>query len=327
MSDKADLPPEETNPTFDCVVCGTQTQDNHCPSCHALVWVKHYVVLRALTLGDLGGTYIVREPNGLELMLKEMKSPAEEPDPQIIRNWEREAALLLALKYPHVPRFLDIFSEGKHELMRFYRVQQIVEGENVGEQIKRFPFEEGRIREIGRQTLEFLDLIHGPQYRLVHGDIKAANLILDNEGKFWLVAWGATVLIPEPVEDRRKAKAEEFGMGRANRPEADVYCVGLALAHLLARKDPSEFVKPGQKIAIEKQADSSPQLVALVEKMIAEPAHVRVSDARTAYKRLRAVQLVKKRLGPKRWQIWATIGAGTLFALVAIYITLRWFNH
>jgi serine/threonine protein kinase len=326
MSDMAGEPPQDSSPVFDCVVCGTRTEDNHCPHCGALVWIRQFVVLHVITQRELGGIYIVREPNGLELMLREMKAPAE-PDAHILRQWERESAMLLGLKYPHVPRFLDIFSEGQHDEVRFYRVQQIIEGENVGEQIKRFPFEEGRVREIGRQLLEFLSLVHGPKYRLVHGDVKAANVILDNEGKFWLVNWGATVLIPEPITDRKKPKAEETGVGRLNRPEADVYSVGMVLLHLLARQDPAEFLKPGEKVDLSKRLDASPQLVALVEKMIAEPSHARLAEAEAAYKRLRSVQLVKKSFGPKRWQIWVTVGGGLLFALVAIYVKVRWFGR
>jgi serine/threonine protein kinase len=307
-----------------CVKCGTKGDQAHCSHCGTLVKAGHYIVTTLVRETDHGGTYLVREPGSLEVVLQELRPP-EAPSHRVMQNWEREAELLLAFKHPRVPKFLDIFHEGKGADTRFYRVQQRVIGDSIADQVVRFPFEESRLRDISRQVLELLDLLHGPTYRLVHGDIKPASLILDNDGMLWVVGWGASVLLPDP-KDRppEAAPLPDPPPGRANHPSADVYAVGATLVWMLARKDPSSFLKPGVKPNLEQHLQASPQMLGLLTRLVGEPAYSRIDSAAETLRQLKSVHLKRKRRGPPLWAIalitFGLLGSSALY----IYFHTNW---
>jgi serine/threonine protein kinase len=301
-----------------CVKCGTKTDQAHCPNCNTLVKAGHYVVTTVIRETDHGGTYLAREPGSLEVVLQELRPP-EPPNARTMQSWEQERELLLAFKHARVPQFLDIFHEGTGAQTRFYRVQQRVVGDSIGDQVVRFPFEESRLRELSRQILELLVLLHGPDYRLVHGDIKPANLILDNDGMLWLVGWGGSVLLPDARDRAPDAPPlPEPPPGRAHHPSADVYAVGASLVWMLARKDPSSFLKPGVKPNPDQNLQASPQITGLLNKLVGEPAYSRIDSAQETLRQLKSLHLKRKRHGPPVWVV-AVITVG-LLGLSAVYI-------
>ncbi len=308
--------------TLNCVACGNPSSGHHCENCGALIKAGHYQVTQVVRQTDHGGTYLAQEPGSLQLVLQEIR-PTEKPTEKVISEFEREAQLLLDLKHPKVPKFLEIFREGEGADMRFYRVQQYVEGEAISLQVIRFPFEESRLRDIARQVLELLDLIHGPGFRVVHGDIKASTLILDNDGMLWLVGWGSTFLLPDPNDREANKDRTPPPPGRVNHPSGDIYAVGAMLVHMLLRKDPSALLKPGVRPPLEENLQASPEMIALLDRLVGEPAYSRIDSAREATRQLRSVHLKKKRRGPPLWAVGLIILG--LVGGAALYVYLRAF--
>ncbi|MBC7882928.1 MAG: serine/threonine protein kinase [Anaerolineae bacterium] len=162
------------------------------------------------------------------------------------RPFEREVAVLPSLDHPGISPFRAAFWLEQPEGSYFCIVQKYVPGKSLAECMalgRRFDQEQ--LIGLADQLLEILAYLHSRQPSLVHRDIKPSNLILGEDGRIYLVDFGAVQVMGD--EGRTLTAAGTFGymapeqcLGRAV-PASDIYGLGATLLHLLTGRPPGEM--------------------------------------------------------------------------------------
>lgn len=214
-----------------------------------------YQILRPLGRGGMGAIYLADDTRLVrKCVLKEMLpdySTAEERH-KAETDFQREARTLALLNqpgHPNIPEIFDYFIEnGRH-----YLVMKHIGGENLEERLKRRgrPLSEENVVEWAIQVCDALAYMHGRRPEpVVHRDIKPANLILDEDGRLWLVDFGLVRTMPITTNPAKgDGKTVAIGTPGYTAPEqwlrepesrSDIYALGATLHHLLSGHDPRD---------------------------------------------------------------------------------------
>jgi eukaryotic-like serine/threonine-protein kinase len=104
--------------------------------------------------------------------------------------FEREAKVLSQLSHPQIPQYLDYFHVDTPDNRAFYIVQQLAPGKPLTEWVQS-GWRGTEVEDIARQLLEILKYLHQQSPPLVHRDIKPHNIIRSDDGRVFLVDFGA----------------------------------------------------------------------------------------------------------------------------------------
>ncbi len=111
---------------------------------------------------------------------------------------EREIQILLSLKHTYLPRIYDFWSYGND----VYTVMEFIEGRSLQDLIKSGrTFKEREVFKLTRQLAEVMVYLHGSSLKLVHSDIKPANIMLTPEGNICLIDFNISILGDSEPED------------------------------------------------------------------------------------------------------------------------------
>ena len=159
-------------------------------------------------------------------------------------KFKKEARRIRKLKNVHIVRVHDMFEENGTA----YYVMDYIDGESLAERIKRSgrPFTENEVKTILPQVLDALREVH--QNGIWHLDLKPGNVMLDKNGKVYLIDFGAskqirasggittsTALCYTPGY----APNEQIGqMYDRFGPWTDIYALGATIFNLLTGKRP-----------------------------------------------------------------------------------------
>jgi serine/threonine protein kinase len=228
-----------------------------------------YRIVRVLAAGGFSFVYLAHDPNEQPVAIKEYLPSAVAlrvngaAQPQVadenaalfsagMKCFFEEAGALARLSHPNVMRVLDFFraNETAYLVMRYER------GRALNEHITSLsaPVEELWIRNTFAQLLDGLREVHTA--KLLHLDIKPANVYLRNDGTPLLIDFGAArqVLSAEgvklpPLYTPGFAAPEMHDQRQLLGPWSDIYSVGATMYACLARATP-------QPANARKQADT-----------------------------------------------------------------------
>jgi ABC-type branched-subunit amino acid transport system substrate-binding protein/tetratricopeptide (TPR) repeat protein/streptogramin lyase len=135
-----------------------------------------------------GGMGVVYRATDLELerpVALKLIAPELVSDEGFRRRFLRESKLAASLGHPHI---LPVFSAGEAD-GRLYLAMRFVEGEDLRSLLEQErTLGSGRALRICGQVAEALDAAHAK--RLVHRDVKPANVLLDERGEAYLADFG-----------------------------------------------------------------------------------------------------------------------------------------
>ena len=113
-------------------------------------------------------------------------------DWKIIELFQREAEVLAKLDHPAIPKYIDYFTLETEKDKAFYLVQQQAPGKSLAQLVENgWHTTEQEVKNISQQILEVLIYLHSLEPPVIHRDIKPNNLIRSDEGKIYLVDFGA----------------------------------------------------------------------------------------------------------------------------------------
>ncbi|MEM8807348.1 MAG: serine/threonine-protein kinase, partial [Cyanobacteria bacterium P01_G01_bin.38] len=158
------------------------------------------------------------------------------------------AQVLASLNHPSIPKYIDYFQIETADNCFFYIVQEVAEGKSLAELVAAGErFSEAEARRVAIEILKVLQYLHGLNPPIIHRDIKPQNIIRHEDGRIFLVDFGAvqmvyrnTMAFGSTVVGTYGYMAPEQFRGQAY-PATDLYGLGATLLNLLTHQNPGDL--------------------------------------------------------------------------------------
>lgn len=214
---------------------------------------SHYRIVKELGAGGMGEVYLAEDTRlGRQVAIKILPA-SYQYDPERRMKFLAEARATSALRSPHIAAIYDI---GEHE-GSMYIVMEYVEGELLSERLKRGALVIRDAIDLAAQIGDALSEAHS--LGIVHCDVKATNLIVNERGMLKLLDFGiaaASGSNEAEVDDRTQKVGQqtalgvapgtvsymspEQAIGRAIDNRSDIFSLGVVLYEMLTARLPFE---------------------------------------------------------------------------------------
>jgi serine/threonine protein kinase len=208
-----------------------------------------YTIIKLLGQGGMGAVYKAQDLRDQQkvVAVKEMSQSgiAGQELQDAISAFTREAEMLMLLKHRSLPQVYHQFEENG----RRYLLMDFIEGvtleklwESYQNQGKLIRIE--RVINISMQLCSVLDYLHRQQPPIIFRDLKPANIMINQQGRIYLIDFGIARLFKTGQEKDTVALgspgyAAPEQYGRATSPQSDIYSLGAVLHQLLTGDDPA----------------------------------------------------------------------------------------
>ena len=239
-------------------------------------------------IGHLGGggfcqTYLAldtQRPGEPKCAVKHLK-PVMAPMQMATVRFNKEAEILEKLgNHDRIPRLLAHFEQDEE----FYLVQEFIEGQDLSKEL--LPGKqlgEDEVVDLLRDILEVLEFVQ--QHNVIHRDLKPANIMRRQDGKIFLIDFGAV----KEISTQAQGQTQGFGtlgympreqMNGYPKPGSDIYAVGAIAIQALTGASPTnlEDLDTGQ-IVWRDRVEVSDKLGAVLDKMVCPEPSERYQSA------------------------------------------------
>jgi serine/threonine protein kinase len=189
--------------------------------------------------GAFGRVYQGRDRRLARPVAVKVIKPWWTEDPDWVGSFEREVQLLARVSDPGIVQIFDV----GHADEGLYYVSELVDGENLASRLRRGPLPPWEACGIAAQLCRALS--HAHAQRIVHRDVKPANIMLSSRGRVKVgdfgvarLAEGSTDGAAATIVGTPRYMAPEQGRGRPTTPATDIYSVGVVLYEMLAGRPP-----------------------------------------------------------------------------------------
>lgn len=218
-----------------------------------------FVLIRKLGEGGMGAVYLARDPALKRLVAVKVLLPEHAANPELRARFQREAEAVAAISHPNV---VAVHSVGTLANGVPYIVMQYVEGPSMAERLREEgPLDLETAKQVLGQVASALDAAH--RRGIVHRDIKAANILWDEQAGRALVGDFGIAAVLEREHEEESSRLTQTGMvvgtPRYMSPEqllsepvterSDIYSFGLLGYELLTGEGPYQVSSPNQLVA------------------------------------------------------------------------------
>lgn len=234
--------------------------------------VGGYRVVRKLAAGGFGVVYLALDPSGQQVALKEYLPaslatratgdllPQVQPDKLSLyrlglKSFFEEGRALAQISHASVVSVLNFFREND----TVYMVMNYLEGASLQDFIitarelkKQKVFRESTIRSLFDEVLRGLRIVH--QHKMLHLDIKPANIFITDDNKSVLIDFGAAreVLSKEgnfirPMYTPGFAAPEMYRRDSNMGPWTDIYAIGACIYACMQGYPPNDAPQRQEK--------------------------------------------------------------------------------
>ncbi len=231
-----------------------------------------YRIVRKVAAGGFGVVYLALDPQGQQVAVKEYlpaslasrgageMSPQVQPDKLSLyrlglKSFFEEGRALAQISHASVVSVLNFFREND----TVYMVMNYLEGASLQDFIitarelkKQKVFRESTIRSLFDEVLRGLRIVH--QHKMLHLDIKPANVFVTDENKAVLIDFGAAreVLSKEgsfvrPMYTPGFAAPEMYRRDSAMGPWTDIYAIGACIYACMQGYPPNDAPQRQEK--------------------------------------------------------------------------------
>lgn len=246
----------KTVPQKFCTACGMPQ-----------ILVGRYIPLKLLGRGGFGAAFLARDrytPMMRLCVVKQFQPSGNLTLEQLEvaqRLFEREAEVLESLgnRHTQIPDLLaffelDVQSRTPGEMEKFfYLVQEFVDGKNMEELLdEKGRFSEEEVTEMLTEILKVLQFVHNN--RSIHRDIKPSNIMRHQDGRYYLLDFGAVKqvtttasMVGQPVRRSTGIYSKGFAppeqtTGGNITPATDLYALAVTCIVLLSGKNPPDLI-------------------------------------------------------------------------------------
>ena len=274
--------------------------------------ISHYAIGERIGAGAMGEVYRAEDLRlGRPVALK-FVHPAQHADDTVKLRLLREAKAASVLRSPNAAAIYDI---GEHDGAIFI-VMELVEGETLTSRLAHDPLTLDESLDIAIQVADALDEAHGRG--ILHRDIKAANIMVDDRGRAKVLDFGLAKFVADSSGNRNEVGGATLHTGTGlvlwtvayMSPEQaleqtldfrlDVFSLGVVLYEMLTRQRPFDGETATEVLDrvlhAEPQplarfnAEAPPALDGILRKALAKDRAYRYQSARELYIALRAIR-------------------------------------
>ena len=222
-----------------------------------------YEILRLLGRGGMGVVFLAHD-----LMLERQVAikvlPTEMTgDPQLITRFQQEAKTAAKLDHPNIIPIYRVDSEDG----LVYIVMKYVSGQSLEELLAEGPLPLAQVRHILREAA--LALGHAHRRRIVHRDVKPANIMVDDDGRVILTDFGISKAVHSGSQPTGSGTiigtphymAPEQARGQGVDGRTDQYALAVVGHRVLTGKPP--FDGDAHSILYQHVFEPPPSLLAL----------------------------------------------------------------
>ena len=201
-----------------------------------------YKILGELGRGAMGAVYRAVDPLiEREVAIKTLlpNLPPEVMD-EVRERFIREARSAGRLNHPNI---VTIFDVGEHEGVA-YMAMELLEGKSLQQILREQYLSFDATAELAAQVADALDAAYG--YKIVHRDVKPANVMVGPTGRAKLTDFGVARMESSSMTQTGAAlgspkyMSPEQVLGLPIDPRSDIFSLGVMLYEMLARRTPFE---------------------------------------------------------------------------------------
>ena len=279
-----------------------------------------YQVINEIGSGGMGVVYLAYHLR-LEkyIVLKKIKNP--HTNSSILRN---EVDILKRLHHPYLPQVYD-FIEYDGDL---YTVIDYIDGYDLNYYIKnKYVFPESQLIKWLVQLAEVLCYLHSQSPRILHTDIKPANIIITTSGDVCLIDFGISLERTDVIKGFSESYSSpeqynnfyylKYGQGSyvSLDERTDIYSLGATFYHLIlgVRPNVADENQPGLS---RYNLPYSELLLSIIDKMMCRNPKKRYRDAAAV---LKAVHGMKKQDSRYKVYILLRLVSSILSVLLIVF--------
>ena len=248
-----------------------------------------YEIIGILGEGNSGFTYRARELYGERQIALKALSLSSLTDWKLVELFEREAEILAQLDHPAIPRYLDYFQVDTADNRAFYLAQELAEGSSLATKVANgWRKSEAEIKQIAIALLKVLVYLHLQKPTVIHRDLKPQNIIRRDDGKIFVVDFGAvghtyhnTMMRGSTVVGTYGYMAPEQFRGQAV-PQTDLYGLAATLLCLLTHCSPAELPTDRLRIKFRDRVQVSEDFGDWLEQLLEPDLSLRFASAAEA---------------------------------------------
>ncbi|KIO21236.1 hypothetical protein M407DRAFT_29160 [Tulasnella calospora MUT 4182] len=186
--------------------------------------------------GGFGDVFKGIHKNVGEVALKRLRIGGTGNEDLVIRRFQREADIWCRLQHPHILKFLGTYIHETH----LHLVSPFMNNGTLLEYVKD-RLGANRVRLLC-EAASAVDYLH--QTRIVHGDIKASNLLISDDDRVLLCDFGLAKVMDAQIPTTLKGagtvrwQSPELWDGAPKTFESDVYAFSMTIAEVLTGAPP-----------------------------------------------------------------------------------------
>lgn len=233
-----------------------------CPSCQEKFQVPgrlgDFILIEELGRGAMGCVYLAMDESLKRLVALKVIRKEYGADPKMLETVQREAQAMATLNHRNI---VQVYAFGRVKEQPYF-VMELLEGERLDEMMS----DGNQISEIRAMEIAF-DVAQGldaaDQAGLTHGDIKPANILMNEQGVAKVVDFGLAKFMEPGAEIEVWGTpyyiAPEKARKKGEDSRSDQYSLGATIFHSLAGEPPFDGENP-TKVVLAALKEETPVL-------------------------------------------------------------------